>query len=206
MVHVLIRTCKRDEYLARLCYESFITAGIDAKYSFLTEPGKYEYLTDTNANIIEKGFCDNYTGQVGAHGIVSDIKKYSVNPDDIVIISDSDIVVFENFIDKLVNIDHAGVINRTRWGLNHVSGQMQILRGSIFLRLSNLTSSDISKIVDEMVALGIDVADDTFISFVTDSLGAIKLDLLGYWIHSKFHQYSGNRNFAELINTIKKQN
>lgn len=206
MIHVIIRTCERDDYIARLCYESFVESGISANYSFLAEPGKYTHIVETGQPIKYKTPCENYTGQVGAHSIASEIKQYQVDSNDIVIISDSDIVILENFINDIINIDHAGVLNDSRWGLKHISGQLQIFKGSIFNRIASLDQDSVSEVINQMLIRQIDIADDTFMSFMTDSFNSIKIGLTGKWIHFKFYQYSNQTDFVNVINQIKKQN
>lgn len=112
---------------------------------------------------------------------------------DNVIISDSDIIVFENFINE-IDVDHCGVggLDLSN-GLLHISGQMQILKGNIANRLKDLTGDEITHIVHkEMVVNRINVADDTFNSYMVDKWKCSKKILNSkYWTHYKAYECNG---------------
>ena len=146
MNYVIIRTCSRDDYLSLLCYESFRLTGIDAKYTIVAEDGfqkennseAYNWirLCQADTEISFNKPCDNYGGQLGAKALVSFLRNIlpsEIEDDDVIIVSDSDVVVKENFIDLLEeDFQHAGTgkpdraKNRPEGDFLHISGQMQI--------------------------------------------------------------------------------
>jgi hypothetical protein len=203
MIKVVIRTCKRDDYLAALCYESFKAAAIEADYSFLAEHGEYQYITQSGISIKHKGFCDNYGGTQGAKAILHDFKQYSISNDDIFVFSDSDIIVRENFTNDLFEADHSGIMNTDHWNLRHVSGQMQIFKGSTFNKIVSLMEPQINLALMHMVNAGIAMADDTFLSFLTDSFGSTKKHIQNKWIHYKAYDHTGNMNYLDVIKNVK---
>lgn len=203
---IIIRTCLRDDHLAKICLESFKLQNIEADYSFLAETGNYTYIPHTQTDIIYKPKCDNYGGQLGVKGLLSSLKNYSFSEDETIILSDSDIIVFENFISHLDNSDHLGVggIDPNN-GLFHISGQMQIFKGKILNRLLELTDKQINEIVHEMVSKNISVADDTFNSYLTDKWNCKKTLLpLGKWLHLKAYGFE-KLNTQQTIDYFKQK-
>lgn len=191
MNHIIIRTCLRDDYIGRLCYESFNLAGIKGKYSFIADSGKYEHSVIKDVTIIFKEHTNNYGGYAGVVGLLHyGLGKMEFDANDTVIISDSDIIVFDDFT-KLINVDHCGVgaIDPAN-GLLHISGQLQIFNGKTINRLKALTISEIKDIVHkEMILRKINVADDTFNSYMTDKWKCAKSILPpNYWVHHKAHE------------------
>jgi len=229
MNYVIIRTCARDDYLSLLCYESFRNAGIDAKYVFVAEEWKafkneaYTWIHKPEIEINFRKPCDNYGGQLGAKAMISflrDVLPSEIEDDDIIIVSDSDVVVKENFIDLLEDdFQHAGTAgaadtpdrakNRPEGDFLHISGQMQIFSGMCMKSILDMVKNEsiIDAIVEEMLELELNIADDTFMSYVTDVMRQKKqLMLLGdKWIHQKFYEHVGRTDWQELINEIKEQ-
>lgn len=209
MLYVIIRTCPRDDGIAKLCYESFKLANIDAQYSFLAEPGEYNYINKTGINIYYRSKVDNYGGQFGVKGFISGLKKYNFNDCDQVIISDSDIIVFKNFLSQISNFDHAGAgcnSNFKKKKIRHISGQMQIFNGTTINRLKQLSIRDIDYHVQNMVSDKISVADDTFNSYMTDLWNCKKIFLHKCWTHYKAYEYVDkdiNLVVSELIKKIE---
>lgn len=208
MNHIIIRTCVKDDYLAKLCYESFKLVKIDGNYIFLADDGNYKHIIDINkTEIIYKKETNNYGGHAGVVGLLHNgLNNLQFDDEDTVIISDSDIIVFDNFL-KEVNVDHCGVGGKdSLTGLFHLSGQMQIFKGHIANRLKNLTSEEIHHVVHkEMVPSNINVADDTFNSYMTDKWACTKKLLPpNLWIHYKAYEFN-NTDYLKAIEEIRKR-
>lgn len=203
---IIIRTCLRDDYLAKVCLESFKLQKIEAEYSFLAETGNYTYIPQTQTNIIYRPKCDNYGGQFGVRGLLRSLKNYSFLDDETIILSDSDIIVFDNFITHIDDSDHLGVggIDPNN-GLFHISGQMQIFKGKILNKLVELTDNQVDEVVHEMVRKNISVADDTFNSYMTDKWNCKKsLIPLHKWLHFKAYGFE-KINTQQIINHFKEK-
>lgn len=195
MIHVLIRTCERDDYISRLAKESFEDIYPDANITYLIEEGNYIYSNDCKQLIRPK--ADNFGGQLGVKALMESFRIYgNVNDNDIIIVSDSDIIVKNNFL-KYFNHDHGGTGGYVN-NLLHISGQMQILSSNFF----NILKTHDNNIVDKYYPELTSVADDTYISLISDKLKLKKI-LLDGWIHHKFYNYNGNINFKKIINEIK---
>jgi hypothetical protein len=195
MNHVIIRTCKRDDYLAKLCYDSFIKSGIQAEYTFLADKKEYEYIKTVPVKIVYKdSISDNYGGVRGVKALIDSLKQFSFSDDDTIILSDSDIVVFENFLHLVKEYDHCGTGGEYN-NLMHISGQMQIFNGKTLKKLITLSDSEIDVIVKEMIDKKLNIADDTFNSYVTDKLSCKKMLINnnGIWIHYKAYEYVGKK-------------
>jgi len=205
MLYIFIRTCKRDDYISRLAYESLKEIYPTAFYGFLAEDSKYKYLTD---NIFIRKKCDNFGGQFGAKGLIKSLKDTNISPnnEDLIFIVDADIVMFKDVI-KLLNKDthHAGVMSTGRSGLSHISGQFQIISGYYFAFLVNLTIDEINSNINEMLLYEMDIADDTFLSFMSDKLRLNKQHV-STWIHHKFYEFNDNTDYKEVIKIIKERN
>lgn len=201
MLYILIRTCPRDDFIGRLAYESLIRLYPDASFTFLAERGSYRHLT---GNVVLRDPADNFGGHAGVRNLIWTIQKMNVSfqDDDLIFLSDADIVAWNSVLDSLTGIDHAGVMTTHRWGLCHISGQFQILRGSFLKRLLRMSNTEIDSVVHEMVALGIDVADDTFISFMSDRWELVKKDVCD-WIHYKFYEFNGRTDYDTVLQTLQ---
>jgi hypothetical protein len=201
MLTICIRTCPRDDAIGRLAFESLVRIYPDAAYMFLAEKGSYKHLV---RDVIYRDPADNFGGHAGVRNLLWTIQRLNLplHDDDLVFLSDADIVAWGPVLDQLEGIDHAGVLSMDRWGMCHISGQFQILRGSFLRRLLALTNDEIDSIVHEMVAAGIDVADDTFISLMSDRWGLVKKNVCA-WTHSKFYEFNGRTDYDTILQTIR---
>lgn len=200
MLYIFIRTCPRDDSIGRIAYESLVRLYPDATFVFLAEQGTYKHLI---RDIVYRESAGNFGGHKGVLNLISTLQTMYIplQDNDLVFLSDSDIVADKSILDKLDGVDHAGVLNTNRWNLHHISGQFQILRGGFLKRLLAMTNDELDSIVDEMVSLGIDIADDTFISFMSDRWELIKRDICE-WKHHKFYQFNDRTDYDAILQTI----
>lgn len=203
MLFVCIRTCPRDDWIGRLAYESLVRLYPDARFVFLAEKGGYKHLV---RDVVYRDRADNFGGHAGVRNLLWTLQslKLPLQDDDLVFLSDADIVAWAPVLDKLDGIDHAGVMTRHRWNLGHISGQFQIVRGHFLKRLLAMTNDEIDSVVHEMVAAGIDVADDTFISLMSDRWGLVKKDVSA-WTHQKFYEFNGRTDYDTVLETLRKR-
>lgn len=201
MLYIFIRTCPRDDTIGRIAYESLLRLYPDATIVFLAERGNYKHLV---RDVVFRDPADNFGGQVGVRNLLRTLQTLNIplQDDDLIFLSDADIVAWESVLDKLSGIDHAGVLTTHRWNICHISGQFQILRGSFLKRLLAMSDSDIELIVKEMVAKKIDVADDTFISLMSDRWGLVKKDVCA-WTHEKFFEFNGRTDYDAILQTLR---
>jgi len=202
-IKIIIRTCPRDENIAKLCLYSFRKVGIVADYCFLADDGEYCDLKDIP--VYYKPNSNNYGGQAGVKGLLNGLKQIELYDDDVVILSDSDIIVYNNFLSQIEDCAHLGVggVDPNN-GLFHISGQMQIFSGEIINRILSLSNDDIDDIVKHMCSNHINIADDTFNSYLTDLWNVKKKTIPNNWIHFKAYEYN-NMDFEETINLVKKR-
>jgi hypothetical protein len=208
MIYILIRTCVRDDYIGLLAYQSMKKIYPDAKYVFLAEQPtvdkSYNYTFKAGVQVSFRPFCDNFGGQSGVHNILSSMKKLylNVNDGDYVFLVDSDIVAFTSVLSQIQSYDHCGVMDeRNSDKILHVSGQFQIMSGRFFNILMSFTIEDIHKYINEMLYGEISIADDTFISYISDKF-KLKKKYVREWVHWKMYKYTGNLNFYEIIEDI----
>jgi hypothetical protein len=201
MLYILIRTCPRDDTIGRIAYESLVRLYPDATFVFLAEKGTYKYLV---RDAVFRDPADNFGGHAGVRNLLWTLQsmKLPLQDDDLVFLSDADIVAWDSVLNDLKGIDHAGVMTTDRWNMCHISGQFQILRGSFLKRLLTLTNSEIDSVVHDMVAKGIDVADDTFISLMSDRWGLVKKDVCA-WTHEKFFEFNGRTDYDTILQTLR---
>ena len=241
MNYVIIRTCSRDDYIARLCYESFKLLEIEANYIFSAENNSesYTWIHEPKIQIDFRSPCNNFGGRTGAEGLIDLLSVYNFNDDDRIILLDSDVVIFKNPFEMFPeNIHHGGAGSQRGWNktnghyhdweitdkhkrsgevLNQISGQLQYYSGKFVNFITSLTREQKTVIGDELTKK-IDLADDTFVSYISDKYKVNKIVLpltdLGEarqyaenraWLHQKLWDYEGRTDWQELINEIKEQ-
>lgn len=198
---ILFRTFPKDDYLCRLALESFKRVGIEGNFIFLAEEGSYKYLTETGGKFIfrnEYGGHSNFGGQLGVRDLINSFKTIDIKDEDVVYLSDSDIVLKEKLI-PTSDLEGTGGFRI----INHVSGQLQMMKGKFFNHLKSLTNEDITSIVfDEMIPMGLNIADDTFNSYIAHKYNYTVQFHEGKWVHDKLYKYSGNMNFENVIKDV----
>ena len=65
-----------------------------------------------------------------------------------------------------------------------------------------MTNEEIDTVVHEMVAKNIDVADDTFISLMSDRWGLVKKNVCD-WTHEKFYEFNGRTDYDTILQTLR---
>ena len=190
-----------------LCYESFINAGIEGKYYFICEDGEYPIINNfySNIEIIKHKEVANFGGKDGVIELLTNcLNEIIVDENDLIIISDADILVRENFLKHFKDFAHGGKGNIVN-GLRHISGQMMILNSEIFKRLQSLTIKDIFDIVFEMLEKKYNIADDTFFSYLSDKWNFKKIIFPNsdeFWIHKKLYVETEKCKTSEDIKNI----
>ena len=203
MLYIYIRTCPRDDFIGRLAYESLIQIYPTASFAFLAEKGSYSHLT---GYVVIREKADNFGGQLGVRNLLNTLRSMNIvyQDNDLIFISDADIVAWNSVLHELDGIDHAGVMNTERWGLGHISGQFQIVSGRFLNRLLQITDDQTQSVIDEMITLGVDVLDDTFISFMSDRWNLVKKHVVD-WIHHKFYQFNGRTDYGAILSILSQQ-
>lgn len=198
MTKVLIRANRRDDFIAKHCYDSFRSTGFNANYFLMLEEDTYKHCIDNpDYNIRYRSKVDNFGGQQGVKGFIEMISQLDYEPDEIVIISDADIEVHKSF-DSLLSsapFDFMGVGNPDLF-FGHVSGQMMIVRGKILSRLKREHPNDIELIIGQMLAQGCHIADDTFLSYyvwIHPEWQKRFIEDKSYWTHEKLYHLEGKR-------------
>jgi hypothetical protein len=186
-IDIYIRTCKRDDELAELCYKTFRDNGFNGKITFVCD---MEYNTELSkfsdvivSETLDKG--NNYGGIAGAKMIRNIIKICDVSK--INIICDSDIIVLSDFWNYLPDADHIGCGEVVK-GVKMVSGQMQILGQKLTKTVGSYSDKDIESIVfDKMIPDGHNIADDSFLSYVShiNQYSVAHIDNSTMWLHEK---------------------
>ena len=197
---ILFRTFPKDDYICRLAFESFKLAGIDGNYIFLAEHGKYKYLEETNGTFYfrDSGAHSNYGGQLGVKCLLKSFKNIEIKDNDIVYLSDSDIVLFEKIIP---DSDLEGFGGQQI--INHISGQLQIMSSRLFNLLKSFTEEEINNIVfNEMIPMGLNVADDTFNSYIAHKYEYSVKFHENKWLHDKLYKHDGDTEYKKIIENV----
>ena len=195
---VLFRAYEKDDYICRLAYESFKHYNVGDKFIALAEKGNYKYIKDLE--IIHRDSVGNFGGQLGVKGLLKSFQDIEVEDSDSVFLSDSDILLKES-IEGFDGLKGAGGYNGI---INHISGQLQIMSGKLFNLLKTFTTKDIDIIVfDEMIPMGLNIADDIFISYIAYKYN-FKTDFYNKkWLHKKLYEYNDNTNYSVIINELR---
>ncbi len=180
-VLVIIRTFPKDDFITKLCHDSFKNI-MDCDILFFAEKGEYKWI-NINAAILRDS-CSNFGGQAGLYNCVDNLKYLDVEKYDKIILSDSDITMLKNPLDY--DFDFGGIQSATHnW---HYSGQLLIYSKWLWDKVMGYEKYD--RLIDIFVKSGtIDVADDTCMSWVATDYTDNVFDFSGleYWRHEKLH-------------------
>ena len=191
---VIIRTCKRDDFLAFYCYQSFKKVGVRADFIFFAEypVPPYKWIEKTKEQIIYRNYAGNFGGILGAMPYITDLKRLNIDDYDRVVISDSDIIVHKDpFYDDSFLFGGIRDDNNPR----HFSGQFQIYDAQLLKKI--IEYPNYLNLSANLQLEGINIADDTMISHVATQYTDKTKNFfgLGYWTHDKLYslenEYSG---------------
>jgi len=213
---LLIRACKRDDYIARLCYESWKLAGFNGRIVLYSEDYKSQWFSGIDIEIIKRNYCDNFGGQIGAATMLEGFKKINFSKEDFIISCDSDIIVKINPTEN-IDFDFGGVGGIIELGTGryvteetdtrkmwHFSGQLQILNGKYLYDIIQDSSETIRDIYQKMRDDHISFADDTYMSYRMNMIKDLKIKTLNnHWQHAKYYQFEGRTDWQEIINNIQ---
>lgn len=182
---VIIRTCKRDDFIAWYCYQSFKKLNIDADYIFFAEDSyiPYEWILKTGEPIIYREFFDNFGGAKNAVPYFKRIGDIYYSEYERILISDSDIVLYKDPFDE--DFDFGGYVDAIN--PRHISGQCQIYKPEVLKRVVEYPWYQ--NLVQNLAESGISVADDTLSSWVATMEDVKIKDFAdsGYWLHEKLY-------------------
>ncbi len=212
MNYVFIRTFPKDDYITRLCYESFKAQGIAAKYIFFAEKGDYPLCEQTDGEFMFRKKVSNFGGQSGARTLLRGLKKMSkiMRPNDIIFVVDADVVLYGNPLEILKN--------HTDWQMSgifsgdltirfvHISGQMIILTHEGVLQALKTYPCYMDPCVEKMISEGYGVADDNYVSYQIDDDKKVDMTEHKMWLHYKFYEYTGRLDFNNVLSEIRQKN
>lgn len=182
---VIIRTCKRDDFLAYLAYKSFKNV-LDCDVVFFAEEGEGGYkwmISKTSGNIVMRPYCDNFGGRSNVILCLEFLKKINTEKYDKVIFSDADIILEKNPFDN--EFDFGGI--RDENNNRHYSGQFLIFSRWLFDKVIHYERyGELFKI---FIDSNLSIADDTIFSYVATAFteNVFNFDKLGYWRHEKLY-------------------
>lgn len=203
MNHLFIRTYEKDDYLARLCYESWLLAGFTGKVYFYTEKYDYKWIKG-QGNIIEREYCNNFGGQLGANALMDGFRKIDFNDNDLLISCDADVIIKENPLENF-DADFGGKGGMNEHGFNHISGQLMIFKGRLMKYILKDDAAYIYSCWNEMVRKGINVADDIYTSYRINKFpGALEIvNMDKMWVHDKPYHHEPRTDWQNIVNETK---
>jgi len=202
MNYLYIRPYLKDDYLARLCYESWMLSGYEGNVTMYAQKSdEYKWIMD-KGNYVEREYCNNFGGQQGAWNLIQGLSVRQYEDDDIVISCDADLVVFKNPIDSFV-ADFGGVGGMNDFGFNHISGQCIIMRGWLVNKIISEGHDVFFTRWNLMDSKGIDIADDIYLSYCANEYGAKIQTFKGHWIHDKLYDYEPRTDFKNIIDELR---
>lgn len=179
---VIIRTCKRDDFISFLAYKSF-KIHLDCDIVFFAEEGHdYKWIKKTDAEIVYRPYCDNFGGRSNVITFIEELKHINTEGYDYVIVSDADIHLDKN---PLVGFEFGGI--RDENNKRHFSGQLLIYSRDLFDLV--LHYKRYAEIFEIFIDTNQSIADDTIMSFIATSYTDNVYDFSGkgYWRHEKLH-------------------
>lgn len=203
MNYLIIRLYPKDDYIGRLCIESWLKAGYEGEIILYREPGKYKW-TENIGTVIERGEVANFGGQLGANMMRSIFKLLNVNDKDVVISCDTDLIISENPL-KYFDCDLMG-----KGGYNdmfkfvHISGQCMIFSGRLINEIKKETDLEFQIRWHEMDKLSISINDDTYFSYFAH-INKFNVKTIKYkWIHDKLHHLEPSFDLNKILNDYRK--
>lgn len=213
MNYIVIRTCPKDDYLARLCYESFKHYKVPGRYEFFCAHGDYKWVKETSEPMKYHMECANFGGQRGAFILLRHMKQYvrKMQAGDTLMIVDADIVLTKNPWDKIYQFKKdgmammGGIFSRDiiKCGL-HISGQFMLFNDAGLNAALQHYPCGFRAEIDRMIGNGCGIADDTYISAQIPDDRKMDFTAANAWKHHKYYEYEGRTNWAEIMYSISK--
>lgn len=202
MNYLLIRTYKKDDYIARLCYESWKLAGYEGEVIFLSDGYETEWLKGIGRTIVRQPVA-NFGGQLGAKCLIDCINQIDYKDEDVIISCDTDVVLFKNpLADKQsAPLCGSGAMNDLH-KFYHISGQLMIIKGYQAKKICNISDDEFERNWQWMDKKGINICDDTYFSYHT--YGAQPIELT--WLHEKLYHLEPRTDWSTIINELKNEN
>lgn len=213
MNYLFIRTYDKDDYLARLCYESWKLAGYEGEVIFYcqrkcphpTYDREYvpNWIEGIGRHIFHDNLVSNFGGTDGVNALLEGLRQIDFKEDDYVITCDTDVVIKRNpleFIDSYTGF--AGTGDHVSGGLIHISGQLQIIKGSVLKEIVKDTKDHVDQTGNAMIKFGLGICDDTYMSYRAFQLKANIFLFKNLWVHTKCYQYEPRTDWANIINEI----
>lgn len=182
---VIIRTCRRDDFISWLAYKTFKDVGAGDKFIFYAEEkqkDEYRWITKTGEEIFWREHCSNFGGRSNLKIFLKGLRQIDTTGYDYVIVSDSDIIMEKNPFDgnefELGGVQQAG-------NPRHFSGQLIIYSGKLFQKVIHYPEYDI--LMEQMIRDNYSIADDTVMTWIATMYTDKTFDFDGkeYWRHVK---------------------
>lgn len=198
MNYLLIRTYKQDDYIARLCYESWILSGFIGEVIFLSDGYETEWLKGLGRTIVRQN-VSNFGGQLGAKCLIDCINQIEYKDDDILISCDTDVIIKQNPLD-VFKADFGGTGAINRHGFIHISGQLMIMKGNVAKDITNVTNEMFISNWQGMDSKGMDICDDTYFSYHAKDYDIQIIN--GLWVHEKHRYLEPRQDWSTIVNEV----
>lgn len=190
---LIIRSCDRDALLAELCVRTAIKHNVADKIILFHEGNMNLNLCVDEVEYIFRESCDNFGGGSNVLTMLAEIKAKipPFNDFDDVIFSDSDIIFLKNPFEILPkDYEHAGHFNEQKdigGEINHVSGQLNIIKGWIWNKYIENGEENYNKCREILDTYNYSIADDSIFSVFAHKVWANQYRFKPdeYWLHYK---------------------
>ena len=200
MNYLLIRTYKKDDYIARLCYESWMLAGFQGEVIFLSDGYETEWLKGLGRTIVRQPVA-NFGGQLGAKCLIDCINQIEYKGEDTIISCDTDVVVFRNPL-NIFQSDFGGAGEINEHGFTHIGGQCMIIKGWLANAISSVSDEKFKNNWEYMDEMGINICDDSYFSY--QARNCTNQTYKGYWLHEKLYHLEPRTDWSTIIEELKK--
>lgn len=200
MNYLLIRTYQKDDYIARLCYESWMLAGFKGEVIFLSDGYETEWLKGLGRTIVRDKVA-NFGGQLGAKCLIDCINQIEYKDEDAIISCDTDVVMFDNPL-HYFNADYGGAGAWHKDGFYHISGQCMIMKGKVAKSICNVTSEQFERNWVDMDNRKINICDDTYFSYHAKGIAQ---SFKGHWLHEKLYHLEPRTDWQTIIEELKNE-
>lgn len=197
MTHLLIRTYEKDDYIARLCYESWIRAGFIGEIIFYSEQYESKWLKNLpNSRFIYRDKVMNFGGQLGARCLMNGFRQLNIHDNDVVISCDTDILIKE-LPNLVTQIGGKGGMGQ---GFIHFSGQLMMFRGSLIKIALSDSDDKVEGLIQYMVANDINICDDSYLSYrLKDEYQGYQIFEDNAWLHEKLYHLEPRQDWDKIL-------